>query len=266
MGTSLAVIVRIKAAEHLFSEDPYVVLGVKRRATLAAITAAYRRLARMHHPDRNGDPEAFKKVQWAYSLLRDPKQRKQFRIDGFAGVHFDPAMTGAAQELLASTFDAFLSSIEEHIRKAPDDNANRRKISLLTLQMNDPIAVMHEKFEGDIKNGKAELRKLRRVHKQLLTWAESVKHRDGMGMYDLVIKARIANSINSIKSVQEGIALHREAKRLLKDYKYTVDREAVEAKMQEAALKEAFEQQERQHQKRFGGHGSGYTWIVANGL
>ena len=41
------------------AEDPYKVLGVARDATPEAIKAAYRKLARQHHPDLNpGKPEA----------------------------------------------------------------------------------------------------------------------------------------------------------------------------------------------------------------
>jgi len=62
--------------------DPYRVLGVPRDADAAAIKAAYRRLAKSHHPDRNpGDAQAerrFKEATQAYQLLGDPKTRAQF--------------------------------------------------------------------------------------------------------------------------------------------------------------------------------------------
>ncbi len=42
------------------------VLGLKAGASKAEIKAAYRRLARQHHPDCGGDPDKFKEVQAAY--------------------------------------------------------------------------------------------------------------------------------------------------------------------------------------------------------
>ena len=42
------------------------VLGLKRGASKDEIKAAYRRLARQHHPDCGGDPEKFKELQAAY--------------------------------------------------------------------------------------------------------------------------------------------------------------------------------------------------------
>ena len=63
-------------------EDPYVTLGVERGASADAIRAAYRKLAKKHHPDLNpGKPEAadrFKAINAANDLLSDPDKRARF--------------------------------------------------------------------------------------------------------------------------------------------------------------------------------------------
>ncbi len=70
-------------------KDYYAVLGVDRKATLADIKKAYRKLARKYHPDLNpGDKSAeakFKEIQEAYSVLSDPKKRSQYDQFGFVG-------------------------------------------------------------------------------------------------------------------------------------------------------------------------------------
>ena len=62
--------------------DYYVVLGVPRTASDKEIKAAYRRLARKHHPDVNpGDKQAearFKEIGEAYAVLSDPEKRKKY--------------------------------------------------------------------------------------------------------------------------------------------------------------------------------------------
>lgn len=63
-------------------DDPYELLGVARTATDAEIRAAYRKLAKQHHPDLNpGKPEAearFKALSAANDLLSDPEKRARF--------------------------------------------------------------------------------------------------------------------------------------------------------------------------------------------
>ncbi len=52
------------------------VLGVSPGASDEDIKKAYKRLAMVHHPDRGGDAEQFKKVSEAYEFLSDPAKRR----------------------------------------------------------------------------------------------------------------------------------------------------------------------------------------------
>jgi len=64
------------------TKDYYQVLSVARTATDDQIKAAYRKLARKHHPDLNpGDKaaeERFKELQAAYDVLSNPDNRKLY--------------------------------------------------------------------------------------------------------------------------------------------------------------------------------------------
>ncbi len=63
------------------SEDPYRTLQVEPNADLEAIKAAYRRLARLYHPDLNPRPEAAERmraINAAYHVLSDPQQRAAY--------------------------------------------------------------------------------------------------------------------------------------------------------------------------------------------
>lgn len=62
--------------------DYYELLGVERNATVAEISAAYRKLALSYHPDRIKDPalvqqfsKKFKEVTDAFQTLIDPSKR-----------------------------------------------------------------------------------------------------------------------------------------------------------------------------------------------
>jgi curved DNA-binding protein len=64
------------------TKDYYEVLGVPRTATPKEISAAFRKLARKHHPDLNaGDKQAearFKEVSEAHEVLSDAKKRSLY--------------------------------------------------------------------------------------------------------------------------------------------------------------------------------------------
>jgi curved DNA-binding protein len=63
-------------------KDYYEVLGVPRTATDKEIKAAYRKLARQHHPDANkgnkASEERFKEIGEAYEVLKDPAKRQRY--------------------------------------------------------------------------------------------------------------------------------------------------------------------------------------------
>ncbi|MDQ4503285.1 J domain-containing protein [Sinomonas sp. ASV322] len=56
----------------------YEVLGVPVTASAQEVKAAYRRAARVHHPDHGGDPAEFRRVTLAYEVLSDPKRREAY--------------------------------------------------------------------------------------------------------------------------------------------------------------------------------------------
>lgn len=61
--------------------DYYKTLGVSRDATTAEIKRAFRDLARKHHPDVSGVPNAataFREISEAYAVLSDSKRRAQY--------------------------------------------------------------------------------------------------------------------------------------------------------------------------------------------
>lgn len=75
-------------------KDYYEVLGVAPDASQEDVRKAYRRLAKKHHPDRQGGSKAaearFKDITSAYGVLGDPEKRKQYDRLRQAGMHGGP--------------------------------------------------------------------------------------------------------------------------------------------------------------------------------
>ncbi|MEK6610300.1 MAG: DnaJ C-terminal domain-containing protein [Gemmatimonadota bacterium] len=75
-------------------KDYYQILGVAESATHDQIKRAYRKLAKLHHPDAHPNDkkagEKFKEISEAYSVLSDAEKRKQYdrlrKYGAFAGV------------------------------------------------------------------------------------------------------------------------------------------------------------------------------------
>ena len=65
----------------------YSTLGVKKDADDTAIKRAYRKLAKLHHPDKGGDESKFKEVNSAYEVLSDKKKRELYDMYGEAGIN-----------------------------------------------------------------------------------------------------------------------------------------------------------------------------------
>jgi DnaJ-class molecular chaperone len=93
--------------------DYYQILGVKSTASIKEIKAAYKRLARLQHPDLNsGSPEAtraFVQISRARDILIDPQRRAAYDAQRSAY-----AAKGASAPVVNPT-------VESYVRRARSD-------------------------------------------------------------------------------------------------------------------------------------------------
>lgn len=92
-------------------KDYYKILGIDKSAGEQEVKRAYRKLAVIHHPDKNpGDPEAedrFKDIQEAHETLIDPQKRERYDSgvdlmepgEGFGGGGFPGGMGGGGMQI-----------------------------------------------------------------------------------------------------------------------------------------------------------------------
>ena len=92
--------------------DHYDVLGVDKGADEAEIKRAYRELARKFHPDLNPEgAETFKRINEAYAVLSDPRERSRYDRWGH-----DPDGTGSGGGF-SSVVDAAQEVINDVLRR-----------------------------------------------------------------------------------------------------------------------------------------------------
>ena len=82
--------------------NPYTELDVPVSASYETIKQRYKTLAQMHHPDKGGDEEMFKRIKLAYEILSDPVRRKQYDITG------ETTTTNAKDEAVANLVQILL--------------------------------------------------------------------------------------------------------------------------------------------------------------
>jgi len=116
--------------------DYYQVLGVKSTASVKEIKAAYKRLARLQHPDLNAEgTEAFVQISRARDILIDPKRRAAYDAQRNAY-----AAKGAHAPVVNPT-------VETYVRRARSDVRIRKNLEkFLTIEREEARALRQAVF------------------------------------------------------------------------------------------------------------------------
>ena len=131
--------------------NPYTELDVPVDASLETIKQRYRTLAQMHHPDKGGDEELFKRIKFAYEILSDPIRRKQYDITGETGT------TNAKDEALSNIIQIILHVV-------PGFNADQD--DLIAIAEGETRAML-DMVNKDINNTEMQIKKFEVVLKKL---------------------------------------------------------------------------------------------------
>lgn len=93
--------------------DLYEILGVQRDATTAEIHAAFRKLSKLHHPDKGGDREEFERMKLADDVLTDEARRAAYDETGDTGEQMgDERINSEAIATLSSVLGLALSEFD----------------------------------------------------------------------------------------------------------------------------------------------------------
>jgi len=178
--------------------NPYTELDIPVDASLETIKQRYRTLAQMHHPDKGGDEELFKRIKLAYEILSDPVRRKQYDIIG------ETTTTNAKDEAIANIVQILLHVVP-NFNVDQDDLIQVAEIETRTMLdlINKDIGVT----ERYILNLEKVLSKLR------------IKT-EGENLLSIFIVNQIQQKKQELEAFQRRIQICNLMLEILKDYEY----------------------------------------------
>lgn len=184
------------------NESLYDTLGVSNDATIEEIKEAYRNLAKIHHPDKEGGShEKMEKLNKAYAVLKDERARKHYDETGEVdSMDFEKRFTAFAQ-------DVFMRLVESHDVKSTD------LIGAFENHMNKLLL-------GN-KNAKKDFeKKLERFNFVL----ERLKSKNNHNPIRIVLESNIAHAKQTLKAIDNDTEFINQCKTRLKDYTYDFDK------------------------------------------
>lgn len=179
--------------------DPYLELEVLIDATEEEIKIKFRSLAMIHHPDKGGDEEKFKRIKEAYELLTDPIRRKSYDMSGDAESNL--AIRNAALDHISQMMSAIVPNF---------DSENENLIHI----MHHEVTKIRQDMFNNINVCNKYLEKLQKVVIRI-----NAKHQKQNILLDHV-QTQIEARKNEEKEFRRRIQICDLVIEILKDYEY----------------------------------------------
>ena len=166
------------------------------------IKQKYRILAQLHHPDKGGDVEKFKRMKLAYEVLSDPIKREHYDSTGdhYNDINIDSEVMGRLAFMV--------SQFVQHINPEFDDLILKMKIEIRALQQLTTNAIIEcndliAKF--NIISKKIRLKK------------------EGENLLKLVVDKKVLGLHNEVINHKRGLIVFARMLEVLDDYHYSSD-------------------------------------------
>lgn len=178
--------------------NPYTELDLPVTATSEEIRQRYRTLAQMHHPDKGGDEELFKRIKLAYEILSNPIRRKQYDITG------ETSSSNIRDEALSNIIQIVLNIVS---------NFNAENDNLIKIAELETKAMLDRTY-NDLNNTSLHIKKLEIVLSKLR------KKTDGENILTGIISDQLKIKKEEIITITKNVKIGMLMKEILKDYEY----------------------------------------------
>ena len=177
-------------------------LELPKTCTSEEIKQKYRILAQLHHPDKGGDVEKFKRMKLAYEVLSDPIKREHYDSTGdhYNDINLDSEVMGRLAVMV--------SQFVQHINPEFDDLILKMKIEIRALQQLTTNAIIEcneliAKF--NIISKKIRLKK------------------EGENLLKLVVDKKVLGLHNEVINHKRGLIVFARMLEVLEDYHFSSD-------------------------------------------
>jgi len=177
-------------------------LELPKTCTSEEIKQKYRILAQLHHPDKGGDVEKFKRMKLAYEVLSDPIKREHYDSTGdhYNDINLDSEVMGRLAVMV--------SQLVQHINPEFDDLILKMKIEIRALQQLTTNAIIEcneliAKF--NIISKKIRLKK------------------EGENLLKLVVDKKVLGLHNEVINHKRGLIVFARMLEVLEDYHFSSD-------------------------------------------
>lgn len=178
--------------------NPYEELDISLDADDEEIKLKFRSLAQIHHPDKGGDEEIFKRIKEAYEILIDPIRRKEFDLLGESDSSL--AIRNAALDHIAQMLNAVVPTM------------NPEQDDLITI-MNNQVTQIKVDMHHNIRTCDSYIEHLQKVLRRL----NSTKKKNIMIE---IVERQLEQRKLELKNFNDRIKICDLESEILKDYSY----------------------------------------------
>ena len=112
--------------------NPYDILGIPQNSSKSTAKTKYRKVAMIHHPDKGGDPEQFKKIKGAWELIESGKfvGEETSPVSTKRPTHTSPASWSKPEDVGWASRSYDIPTFWQHRpknNKAPGNNSQQAK-------------------------------------------------------------------------------------------------------------------------------------------
>lgn len=187
----------------------YQTLGIRRNASIKTLDRAYAKRARETHPDRGGDADEFRSVQFAYEVLKDSGRRAHYDKTGETAFGRIGDARTASMQILTECFANTLLGLIQSARNPESEDV----VKLMR------VCLQAEKDALE-SNRKSVLRSRAAVEKTVARFETD----DPDNLLAIIAKSQLVRIDVELQPTLTRIGLLADAMEALKKYRYRFEK------------------------------------------